>query len=158
MIQRPQSIFLVIVILCEIFVLTGVSIWSKTNFDGNEVQVSLINLTHSINGKLIKESSHFIAAGLLGASVLLSIGILFSFKNRMRQMMMGLFNSMLIAGTVGYLFYIIFKEAIPLFAADQNGKYDLGFYALVVALLGNMIANRLIRKDEMLVRSANRMR
>lgn len=158
MIQRPQSIFLVLVILCEIFVLTGVSIWSKTNFDGNEVRVSLINLSHSMNGKLNKESSHFVAAGLLGASVLLTVGILFSFKNRMRQMMMGLFNSMLIAGTVGYLFYIIFKEAIPLFAVDQNGKYDLGFYALVVALLGNMIANRLIRKDEMLVRSADRMR
>lgn len=158
MIQRPQSIFLLLVVACEIFVLTGASIWTKTNFDGNEVSVNIQQVKHSLNGALVKESSHILLMALLGASTLLSLGIIFSFKNRMRQMMMGLINSMLIAGTVGYAFYIIFKEAIPLFAPEQNGKYDVGFYALVVALLGNMIANRLIRKDEMLVRSSDRMR
>ncbi len=158
MIQRPQSIFLLIVIACEIFVLTGTSVWTKTNFDGNEIIVTIQSLKQTLNGASVKESSHLLAIGLLAASTLLSLGIIFSFKNRMRQMMMGLINSMLIAGTVGYLFYIIFKEAIPLFSPEQNGKYDLGFYALVVALLGNMIANRLIRKDEMLVRSSDRMR
>ncbi len=158
MIQRPQSIFLLIVIACEIFVLTGASIWSKNNFDGQEVLVNIQTLQQTLQGKTIFESFHFLLAALLGASTLLTIGILFSFKNRMRQMMLGLFNSMLIAGTVGYSFYIIFKQAIPLFAPEQNGKYAIGFYALVVALLGNMIANRLIRKDEMLVRSSDRMR
>lgn len=158
MIQRPQSIFLLIVIACEIFVLTGTSVWTKTNFDGNEISVTIQSLKQTLNGASVKESSHLLAIGLLAASTLLSLGIIFSYKNRMRQMMMGLINSMLIAGTVGYLFYIIFKEAIPLFSPEQNGKYDLGFYALVVALLGNMIANRLIRKDEMLVRSSDRMR
>ncbi len=158
MIQRPQSIFLLIVIACEIFVLTGTSVWTKTNFDGNEIIVTIQSLKQTLNGASVKESSHLLAIGLLAASTLLSLGIIFSYKNRMRQMMMGLINSMLIAGTVGYLFYIIFKEAIPLFSPEQNGKYDLGFYALVVALLGNMIANRLIRKDEMLVRSSDRMR
>jgi hypothetical protein len=158
MIQRPQSIFLLLVIACEIFVLSGTSIWSKNNFDGNNVVVTIQNLYHSLNGKTVFESTHFLLTALLGASMLLTIGILFSYKNRMRQMMMGLFNSMLIAGTVGYGFFIIFKQAIPLFAPEQNGKYDLGFYALVIALLGNMIANRLIRKDEMLVRSSDRMR
>ncbi len=158
MIQRPQTIFLLIVIACEIFVLTGTSVWTKTNFDGNEISVTIESLKQTLNGTSVKESSHLLAIGLLAASTLLSLGIIFSYKNRMRQMMMGLINSMLIAGTVGYLFYIIFKEAIPLFSPEQNGKYDLGFYALVVALLGNMIANRLIRKDEMLVRSSDRMR
>jgi Domain of unknown function (DUF4293) len=158
MIQRPQSIFLLIVIACEIFVLTGVNIWSKTNFDGNEVFVTIQHWQQTLNGKVVKESSHLLLTALLGASTILSIGILFNYKNRMRQMMMGLINSMLIAGTVGYGFYIVFKETIPLFSPEQNGKYDLGFYALVIALLGNMIANRLIRKDEMLVRSSDRMR
>jgi hypothetical protein len=53
---------------------------------------------------------------------------------------------------------VIFKEATPTFDPALQGKYGYGFYALVVALLANMIANRLIRKDEMLVQSSNRMR
>jgi len=158
MIQRPQSIFLALVIVCQVFVLTGVRIWTKIHIDGQEVFVTITQMKQVLNGKVIAETSHIALSGLLGASLVLTIGILFSFKNRMRQMMMGLINSMLIAGTVGYAFYIIFKQAIPLFAPEQNGKYDLGFYALVIALLGNMIANRLIRKDEMLVRSSDRMR
>lgn len=158
MIQRPQSIFLLVVIICEVLVLSGTTVWSKTNFDGNEVRVTIQNWAHSLNGKPVKESAHYLLMALLAGSTVLTTGILFSYKSRMRQMLMGLINSMLIAGTIGYAFYIIFKEAIPLFDATQNGKYALGFYALVVALLGNMIANRLIRKDEMLVRSSDRMR
>jgi hypothetical protein len=53
---------------------------------------------------------------------------------------------------------VIFKEAVPAFEPETQGKYGYGFYALVVSLLANMIANRLIRKDEMLVQSSNRMR
>jgi hypothetical protein len=53
---------------------------------------------------------------------------------------------------------MIFKEAMPTFEPEIQGKYGYGFYALVVSLLANMIANRLIRKDEMLVQSSNRMR
>lgn len=158
MIQRPQSIFLLLVIICELVVLGGASIWSKTNFDGNEVLVNIQTWVHTVNGKTVKEGTHYLLMALLAGSTLLTAGILFSYKNRLRQMLMGLINSMLIAGTIGYAFYIIFKEAIPLFDSAQNGKYALGFYALVVALLGNMIANRLIRKDEMLVRSSDRMR
>lgn len=158
MIQRPQSIFLLLVIICEIVAMSGTEIWSKSNFNGQEVVVTAQALVQKLNGKTVSEVSQTILMVLLGASVVLSAGILFSYKNRMRQMLMGLINSMLIAGSIGYAFYVIFKEAIPLFDAAQNGKYAMGFYAMVVALLGNMIANRLIRKDEMLVRSSDRMR
>jgi ABC-type uncharacterized transport system permease subunit len=76
----------------------------------------------------------------------------------MRQMMLGLVNSLVLAGAMGYAFWVIFKEAVPAFEPEIQGKYGYGFYALVVSLLANMIANRLIRKDEMLVQSSNRMR
>jgi hypothetical protein len=76
----------------------------------------------------------------------------------MRQMTLGLVNSLLIAGSMAYTFWIIFKQAMPVFEPENQGAYGFGFYAMVVALLANMIANRLIRKDEMLVQSSNRMR
>jgi hypothetical protein len=59
---------------------------------------------------------------------------------------------------MGYSFWVIFKEAMPNFEPEAQGQYGFGFYAMVVSLLANMIANRLVRKDEMLVQSSNRMR
>jgi len=59
---------------------------------------------------------------------------------------------------MAYTSWIIFKQATPVFELDNLGAYGFGFYAMVVAVLAHMIANRLIRKDEMLVQSSNRMR
>jgi hypothetical protein len=158
MIQRPQSIFLLIVIIAEVLVCTGLPIWHKIGTQGQSIQLFITQWTQRLNGKEVASQGNYFLLGIVIASAILSLGILFSFKNRIQQMTLGLINSLLIAVTMGYTFYIIFKEAIPLFDPTINGQYDLGFYALVVALLANMIANRLIRKDEMLVQSSNRMR
>jgi hypothetical protein len=158
MIQRPQSIFLLIVIIAEIIVCTGLPIWAKTGLAGQHVELFLSQWTQSLNGKAVSSHANYGLFIVVVASALLSIGILLSFKNRIRQMTLGLINSMLIAVAMGYIFYIIFNETIPLFEPTSNGQYEIGFYALVGALLANMIANRLIRKDEMLVQSSNRMR
>lgn len=158
MIQRPQSIFLLIVIIAEILVCTGFPIWAKTGTQGQLVELFITQWTQSLNGKEVASQGNYLLLIIVLASAILSLGILFSYKNRIQQMTLGLINSVLIAITMGYTFYIIFKETIPLFDPTLNGQYEMGFYALVVALLANMIANRLIRKDEMLVQSSNRMR
>jgi hypothetical protein len=41
---------------------------------------------------------------------------------------------------------------------ELQGNYLMGFYLPVVALLFNLLSNRFIRKDEMLVKSADRIR
>lgn len=158
MIQRPQSIFLALVIFAQSFVGYGWPIWSKVGASGQNAELTNIHWTISQNGAILKEYSHIGLALLLTASTLLSIIILFSFKNRMRQMTFGIINSLLIAGSMAYSFWIIFKQAMPVFEPENQGAYGYGFYAMVIALLANMIANRLIRKDELLVQSSNRMR
>jgi Domain of unknown function (DUF4293) len=80
------------------------------------------------------------------------------YKKRMLQMTLGLINSILIAVILGYTFYQVFKVGIPMFEPDNQGSYGAGFFATVLAMLCNMIANRFIRRDEMLVKSADRMR
>ncbi|RXK48167.1 DUF4293 domain-containing protein [Aquirufa rosea] len=157
MIQRPQSIFLVIVLLAEILVVAGWPLWDKTGMSGETAQVFISEWTSQIQGKTQTEAN-YIPLVLLLISIGLTAFIIFQFKNRMLQMALGLVNSMLIAGTMGYVFYTIYKKTIPLFNPEMQGAYGIGFYALIVALLANMIANRLIRKDEMLVQSSNRMR
>ena len=158
MIQRPQSIFLAIVILAQSLVGYGLPIWIKTGNSGQSAEMTNTHWSISQNGAIVKDHSHLALALLLIASTLLAILILFSFKNRVRQMTLGLVNSLLIAGSMAYTFWIIFKQAMPVFEPENQGAYGFGFYAMVVALLANMVANRLIRKDEMLVQSSNRMR
>jgi len=42
--------------------------------------------------------------------------------------------------------------------ASEAGTYQIGFWAILVAMVSNMLANRFIRKDEALVRSVDRIR
>ncbi len=153
MIQRPQSIFLLIIIIAEILVLSLWNIWSNVSSKGEFLLVTVSE--YRINGEI--QQYLWISMGLVLISLGLTSFILFSYKNRLRQMLLGMINSMFIAGSVGYLFYIIFK-VVPVVETNPSGQYEWGFYALVIALLANMVANRLIRRDEMLVQSSNRMR
>ena len=73
-------------------------------------------------------------------------------------MTLGLINSVLIAISLGICFYQVFKVGVPMFEPEVQGNYGAGFAAAVVAMLANMIANRFIRRDEMLVKSSDRMR
>lgn len=159
MIQRPQTLLLALVIIANSLVTsTGWPIWSKIGASGQKASLYFNEWTVS-QGEQITATHHAIAITILiTLSTIITLITIFSFKNRMRQMMLGLVNSLLLAGAMAYSFWVIFKEAMPTFDPEVQGKYGYGFYAMVVALLANMIANRLIRKDEMLVQSSNRMR
>lgn len=153
MIQRPQSIFMLITIIAEILALAVFKIWTNTSQPGQIFEVSVSE--YQINGEL--QQYLWVSAGLILLSLGLTSFILFSYKKRLRQMLLGMINSMVIAGGLGYLFYVIFK-VVPPIGTNPNGEYEMGFYALIIGLLSNMISNRLIRKDELLVQNSNRMR
>jgi hypothetical protein len=159
MIQRPQTLFLALVIIANsLATSTGWPIWSKVGASGQKATLYFNEWT-LVQGEQTTATHPTIAiAILITLSTIITLITIFSFKNRVRQMMLGLVNSLLLAGSMAYAFWVIFKEAMPAFDPALQGKYGYGFYALVVALLANMIANRLIRKDEMLVQSSNRMR
>lgn len=153
MIQRPQSIFMLITIIAEILALAVFKIWTNSSQPGQIFEVSVSE--YQINGGL--QQYLWVSAGLILISLGLTSFILFSYKKRLRQMLLGMINSMVIAGGLGYLFYVIFK-VVPPIGTNPNGEYEMGFYALIIGLLSNMISNRLIRKDELLVQNSNRMR
>jgi hypothetical protein len=50
------------------------------------------------------------------------------------------------------------NEGEAFFDVKVEGKFLPGFYTLFVALFANIVSNRLIRKDENLVRSMDRIR
>ncbi len=148
MIQRAQSIFLAVVAICMALV-CSFPIWSKAN---SQQSIKMTAISFSTN-----QSTIFILIFAVIAAIL-AIYSLLSFKNRKRQMLLGAIISMIIAISMGFIFYYIIKVGRPAFDPEIEGNYELGFYAGGVGLLANMIANRFIRRDENLVRSSDRMR
>lgn len=156
MIQRIQSIFLAIIAIA-MGVMAFTPIWDKTG-QSESVTLDAMSLTHLKNGQVLSSENtmYILAAALVVAAV--ALVSLFSFKNRKRQMLLGLINSLAIGATLLILIYTIFKKGMLLYEPSYEGHYGIGFYAAGVAFFANWIANRFIRKDEMLVRSADRMR
>ena len=162
MIQRVQSIFLFLVAAVMVAFLF-LPLWGKVNFETREVinlnAFQLIYTQENEAGEVImtsvKETYWISVVAILAAGVaLLSI---FQYKNRLRQIQLGALNALLMAGTVGLSFYYttIGEKMVP---ATTPGEYKIGFYVVIGGLLFNMLANRFIRRDEKLVRSADRIR
>jgi len=156
MIQRIQSVFLLLLALAMLSVL-ALPLWHKV--DGLTHQ-ELTLTAFGFQG----QPTAFGSAGpvwLIGALAAASAAVaaleIFQFKNRARQLMLGALNLLLIVATLGAMFYFSSKGE-QLLNIKLEGQYLPGFYLPTLALLLNLLANRFIRRDEQLVRSMDRLR
>jgi glucan phosphoethanolaminetransferase (alkaline phosphatase superfamily) len=158
MIQRPQTIFLALVAIAMALVVYF-PIWSKADIATNQtVVLTALSLNISKTGTEVTSQPTFyitIAALIACGLALFSIS---QFKNRMRQLFLGIVTTFAVALTMILSFYYVYRVGLPAFAPTNQGNYGLGFVGSVAGLFCNMVANRLIRRDEDLVRSSNRMR
>jgi hypothetical protein len=179
MIQRVQSILL---FFCAILMLVFlfVPIWEGTNkpaategksfegkvkldafmlsLDGIEKNTIKTEFNTKVDENKKKEDFNMIYIAILAIlSVLISTYSILQFKNRLLQMKLGMFNTLLIIGTIGCAFLGI-RKGKSLLPAIENDDFMIGFLLPVVALILNVMANRFIRKDEQLVKSADRFR
>lgn len=158
MIQRLQSVFLALVSVAMTVCLLSTS-WTKTNpATGESAQLSAFALEYSKMGSETSSTPTFYVALLAGLAAILAIYSLLQYKNRMRQMVLGLVNSLVMIALLGCLSYLSVYKGSEFFQPEVRGQYQLGFYAVVIGLISNVLANRFIRRDEQLVRSADRMR
>jgi hypothetical protein len=160
MIQRIQTLFLLgVVILMAIMLMSP--IWKK--YDNNikptsQVELKAYHLTHTdlvTNTVLANKSTWYIAAVII-LSAIVALYSIFQYKNRMLQLKLGLLNTLLISGILGTVFLGL-KQADTMLPKGTE-EFSLGFYVPAIALLLNLMANRFIRKDEQLVKSADRIR
>jgi len=167
MLQRVQTIFMTIAAIAMIL-MVFFPIWEKSaqNFEAERREYAIMDSFQ------LRYEQHIVETGevqLLGTkdTFLLSAGaivaalvMLFSitrYKNRMTQVKLNALFSLITAATlVGSYLYI--SKANQLFDPQVQGTFLVGFYLPIVAMLNNFIANRFIRKDEKLVRSADRIR
>lgn len=152
--QRVQTIFLLILALCMIITLFFPS-WEESR--GIEtVTLNALELEHTKKGEELSSKPVFYIAGLAIVAAALALFSISRYKNRLLQIKLGALNSLLMAGVLGLimLFSNQGEEIIP----GQQGKYLVGTYLPMAAMLCNLVANRFIRRDENLVRSSDRLR
>jgi hypothetical protein len=158
MLQRIQTLLLAVVSIAMLSV-TALPMWEKSSATLNEkATLTSFALEHFKNDVSVSSANTVIIAILAVIAAVIAAFSLTQYKKRMLQMSLGVANSVVIAVTLGFTFYQVFKVGVPLFEPANQGAYGAGFIAAVVAMLANMIANRFIRRDEMLVKSADRMR
>lgn len=160
MIQRVQTIFLAVVAIL-MAALTGFNYWQKAALDGStKIYLSAIGKAVIIQGNENAAIEYFpyTAVAILA---LLSCGVaiyeIFQYKNRLVQLKIGALNSLFMGATL-VLMVVFINQNEDLLDPGNRVIPSIAFYMPVVAMFCNIIANRFIRKDEKLVRSADRMR
>ncbi|TDK49960.1 DUF4293 domain-containing protein [Algoriphagus formosus] len=160
MIQRVQTIFLFLVVIC-MGITIGSTLWVQTETGSgtdDSWQLSAFMLSNlDTSGEVIQESSKWYIATLAAFAGLMALISIFQYKNRTRQMLFNMINSLVMVGLVVAVFLTTngINNAIN---ATSSGTYQLGFWVVLAAMVFNMLANRFIRKDEALVRSVDRIR
>jgi hypothetical protein len=157
MIQRVQSIFLLLIGVCMI-VAIAIPSWEKVNeATGERAVLDGISLEYLQNGEVIQSTPTWYITVLAIGSALIAFYSLAQFRNRLLQIKLGALNSLVMAGVLGLILYFS-NQGEKLFVEPVQGTYEIGFYLPIFAIVFNMLANRFIRRDENLVRSADRMR
>lgn len=159
MIQRVQTIFLFLVAVFMLLVLYF-PIWTQINPTMTEtITLTAWSLTIiDIAGQGVVDTTSTIYIALMAVTAaLIAIYSLSQFKNRKKQMMLNMINSLVMVITLGTIVFLT-MNANEAFNGQDTGAYMAGFYVIIFAMLMNIVSNRFIRKDEMLVRSVDRIR
>ena len=143
MIQRIQSIFLALAALCT---------FGQFGTDAAETPAPVAGSSVFGDAELTVFDSPLLIGGVIGAGLLLA-GAIFVFRNRKLQVTLG---TVAIILTVAYAAYGgVLWQTDP---ASEQSYFDLGVTLPPLAVLFSILAIRYIKKDERLVRSADRLR
>jgi hypothetical protein len=159
MIQRIQTVFLFLVAVSMVLVLIF-PIWQQVN-PGQTQMATLtawaLTTVDVESGDVMESSSKIFIALLALISLSMALFSIFQYKNRTRQMFLNMMNSLAMVINVGLIIWTS-HSANELINPQANGAFVLGFWAIFAGMIMNLLANRFIRKDEMLVRSVDRIR
>ena len=161
MIQRIQTLFLILYIgaLVSTFFFP---VWQKIslNDETNSIEIIVTGYISSVdfnNGDTSVLYDNFIISGLVIISCIVAAFSIFSYKNRLNQIKLVALNSFLTSVFIIYFLYDIFYNEQYININDKI-SFLISFYLIFLAIFFNFLANRFIRKDELLVRESERIR
>ena len=157
MIQRIQSVFLLLLALAMLSVLV-LPLWHKSDgLTGQELTLTAFGFASTGKPLGLPGGPVWLIGVLAAASAAVAALEIFQFRNRARQLLLGSVNLLLITATLGAAFYFS-NQGEQALNLKLEGQFLMGFYLPTLALLLNLLANRFIRRDEQLVRSMDRLR
>jgi len=149
MIQRIQTVFLLLV--------TALLVASMCLPVGYFIGADLAQYTFMPAGIAIKEQFHSTwgVLAILLLSAIISFSTIFMYKNRMLQIRMTVFCSVLLLG-----YYLAFLAFMFMLKSDLQASFRISWALCLplVAIILNYLAIRAIGRDEVMVKAADRLR
>ncbi|SHJ05033.1 protein of unknown function [Mesonia phycicola] len=136
MIQRIQSVYLFIVVLLTAVLPFFVPLW------------------YAEDGESIFAVDQLLVLSLLSGSALLAFITIFLFKKRQLQFVLGRLNIILNFILLG--FFVYWSLSLP--GEMQISEKGIGMLIPVLSIVFLVLANKAVKKDEALVKSADRLR
>ena len=136
MIQRIQSIYLLLVVLLS------------------AIGAFLLPLWYNEEGVEVLAVDQLTTLAFFGVSAVLALITIFLFKNRQLQFVLGRLNIILNFILLG--FFVYWSQMLP--GEMQISEKGIGMLTPVLSIVFLVLANKAIKKDEALVKSADRLR
>jgi Domain of unknown function (DUF4293) len=153
--QRVQTVFLALTAVAMVVALFF-PVWvAEVNGQLTQVLTPLMFQSSMGTDTTISYWPYSIMAMLMVASATLSVTALTKYKNRLLQVKLGAFNSLLMAVVV--LSEVLFVNKLT-DITPTGWRYGLALFIPMASVLFNFLANRFIRRDERLVRDSERLR
>lgn len=156
MLQRIQSVFLTLVfIFAVLFLFLPLG---KFDLEGLIISLKATGIDSSANipAEFGQPWYGYVLLILVFGIMVLTVFSIFQFKRRLYQIQLGKFNILLHVGLVVTAFFFVdqWQDNLP----NLPFSYGAGIVVPLVAMILVLMANRAIKKDDELVRSADRIR
>ena len=155
MLQRIQSVWLLLATIC-IFALFLFPYLQSVNTGSGFKSVKATGIYESVGGQVVQTEGFLgitIATVVLG---LIPFAAIFLYKNRKRQLMICYLAILLI---LGYTFWLVQTAKSYIGSVTlQWENYGIGILLPSLAVLFTILAIRGIKRDEKLIKSAERLR
>ncbi|MBJ2174996.1 DUF4293 domain-containing protein [Aureibaculum sp. A20] len=144
MIQRIQSLYLLLAAICSVVLIQMFYLWSN----GSGASFYALDLFKESEFTLKVIPVLFVISGVM------SVVSVFMFKQRKNQFVINRFNILVNFILLGILIY----HLLTLSGESQVSEKGIGAFLPIVVVVLLAIANRAIKKDEDLVKSVDRLR
>lgn len=151
MIQRIQSIYLLVVVVLLIVAMC-LPVGNFVMSDGASWPFSNLNVQTDTGA----DTSPWGMFAILLLSSLIAFATIFLYKNRMLQIRMSIFSTILLIGY--YIVFVVFMFMLESKYEAETFQVGFGLCLPLVAIVLNYLAIRAIGKDEILVKAADRLR
>jgi hypothetical protein len=155
MIQRIQSVWLFLA-TCSLFALLLFPYIHILDMDGTTRSVRVTGVYENLNGQVVQTEAFLALTVVTIIVALIPFIIIFFYRNRKLQITLSYVTILLIIGLSFWTAQVAKAQAGNISLGLEN--YGLGVALPPIAILFMILALKGIRKDEKLIRSADRLR